>query len=90
MVDTTARKLGIERAQCYRLLRRLRADPTLTALMPGSGGRPIGLRLLDVEVEAVISAAIDEFYLTWLCPSVAALVREVWPTRARDRRKAEP
>ena len=77
IVDAAARELGIERAQCYRLLRRLRADPTLTVLVPRSGGRPVGARLLGEEIEAIVAAAINEFYLTRSCPTVAALVREV-------------
>ena len=58
IVDAAARELGIERAQCYRLLRRLRADPTLTMLVPRSGGRPVGVRLLGEEIEAIVAAAI--------------------------------
>ena len=74
-VDAAARELGIERAQCYRLLRRLRAEPTVTALLPRPGGRPVGLRLLGAAVETVIAAAINDFYLDRRCPAVSDLVR---------------
>ena len=47
-VDAAAQELGIERAQCYRLLRRLRADRTVTALLPGPSGRRAGVRLLNM------------------------------------------
>lgn len=57
-VDAAARELGIERAQCYRLLRRLRADRTVTALLPGPSGRRAGVRLLNKAVEATIEKAI--------------------------------
>ena len=76
-VDAAARELGIERAQCYRLLRRLRADLTVTSLLPRPSGRPTGLRLLSAEVEAVIGAAIQEFYLSRRCPTLADLMRDV-------------
>lgn len=76
-VDAAARELGIERAHCYRLLRRLRADLTVTSLLPRPSGRPTGLRLLSAEVEAVIGAAIQESYLSRRCPTPADLMREV-------------
>jgi putative transposase len=76
-VDLAARELGIGRAQCYRLLRRLRADPTVAALLPRSGGRSDGQRLLDPAVEIVVSKAIDEFYLDRRCPSLADLMRDI-------------
>jgi len=76
-VDAAARELGIERAQCYRLLRRLRADPTVTSVLPRQAGRRTGLRLLGDEVEAVVAAAIDEFYLDRRCPTLADLMREI-------------
>jgi putative transposase len=76
-VDAAARELGIERAQCYRLLRRLRADLTVTSLLPRPSGRPAGLRLLGGEVETVVDAAIQEFYLSRRCPTPADLMRDV-------------
>ncbi len=53
-VDAAAQELGLRRAQCYRLLRRLRADPTVTALLPRQSGRVTNTRLLAGDVEAVI------------------------------------
>ena len=50
-VDAAARELGIQRAHCYRLLRRLRADPTVTALLPRTRGRASGVRMLSAEIE---------------------------------------
>ena len=76
-VDAAARELGIERAQCYRLLRRLRADRTVTALLPGPSGRRAGVRLLNKAVETTIEKAIDEFYLRPNCPTLADLMREI-------------
>ena len=76
-VDAAAQELGLRRAQCYRLLRRLRADPTVTALLPRQSGRVTNTRFLAGNVEAVIGAAIEEFYLCRSRPSVADLVREI-------------
>lgn len=76
-VDAAAQELGLRRAQCYRLLRRLRADPTVTALLPRQSGRVTNTRFLAGDVEAVIGSAIEEFYLARSRPSVADLVREI-------------
>jgi len=76
-VDAAAQELGLRRAQCYRLLRRFRADPTLTALLPRQSGRTTNTRFLPGDVEAVIGTAIEEFYLCRSRPTVADLVREV-------------
>lgn len=77
-------ELGVSRAYCYRLLRRYRDDPTVTQLMPRSRGRVTGRRVLDPAVEPLVEAAIDEFYLTPECPTLAKLVREVARRCARN------
>ncbi|MFC7738566.1 hypothetical protein ACFQX4_22800 [Roseomonas sp. GCM10028921] len=77
VVDAAAQELGLRRAQCYRLLRRFRADPTLAALLPRQSGRATNTRFLAGDVEAVIGSAIEEFYLSRSRPTVADLVREV-------------
>jgi putative transposase len=76
-VDAAARELGLRRAQGYRRLRRFRADPTVTALLPRAGGKSTNTRLLGPDFEAEIETAIEEFYLSQLRPTVADLVREV-------------
>jgi putative transposase len=83
-VDLAARELRFGRAQCYRLLRRLRTDLTVTAVLPRSGGRRDGQRLLDPAVESVVSKAIDEFYLDRRCPSLADLMRDIARRCARE------
>ena len=75
--DAAVRELGIERAQCYRLLRRLCADLTVTSLLLRLGGSPTGLQLLDTEVEAIIATAVNEVYLDRQCPTPAELMREI-------------
>jgi len=76
-VDAAARELGIQRAHCYRLLRRLRADPTVTALLPRTRGRASGVRMLSAEIEDIVESAVNEFYLNRQCPTVAALMLEI-------------
>jgi putative transposase len=76
-IRAAARQLGINQAYCYRLLRRLRADPTVTALLPRPRGRARGARLLSPDVETIIEATIDDFYLQRSCPSASELLREV-------------
>lgn len=76
-VDDVAGQLGLSRASLYRLIRRFRADSTVTALMPSPEGRPKGLRLLDAKREAVIRQALNEFYLKPTKPPFARLVHEV-------------
>ena len=76
-VIDAARDLGIQRTQCYALLRRFRQEPTVTALLPRARGRTRGARMLSPEAEALVAAAIDEFYLVRCCPTLAALVREI-------------
>ncbi|WP_376093938.1 Mu transposase C-terminal domain-containing protein (plasmid) [Roseomonas sp. CCTCC AB2023176] len=49
----------------------------MTSVLPRAGGRPVGLRLLGAEVEAVTAGAIEEFYLDRRCPTLADLMREI-------------
>ena len=76
-VDAAARELGIGRAQCYRLLRKLRAERTVTALLPAGLGRRTGSRVLVEKVESVVASSIDDFYLDLRGPTVSDLMREI-------------
>ena len=73
----TARRLGITRAYCCRLLERCRANPTVTAALPNVRGRPQGAQMLRPEIEALIKAAIDEVYLRRSNLTIAMLMREI-------------
>lgn len=46
-------------------------------MLPRSTGRRVGARLLSPDVEAVITAAIEEFYLDRREPTVSHLLREI-------------
>jgi len=76
-MDAAAWELGVSRAQCYRLLRRYRQDPTVMGVAPRRRGRAVGAKLLAPAVEAVIEDAIDQFYLVPEAPTLARLVREI-------------
>ena len=77
LIEAAAWELGIGRAYCYRLLRRYREDGSVTRLMPQARGRVIGAKVLDPAIEAVVEAAINDFYLTPERPTIGGLVREV-------------
>jgi putative transposase len=70
-------ELRVSQATLYRLIARYRRSATVEALLPGSSGRPVGFRLLDDKVEAIIARCIREVYLTQNRPTLARLVAEV-------------
>ena len=76
-VLATARQLACGPTHVYALLRRYIDDPRLTSLLPRMRGRKTGQTLLDPAVEAMIEAAIDEFYLTRQQPRLVHLAAEV-------------
>lgn len=78
LARAAAGDLGLSERRVYALVRRLReANGELTALLPEarSGGR--GRSRLPCQAEALMSAIIDEVYLTPHERGAAALVREV-------------
>ncbi len=75
--EAAAQALGCSATVVYRLLSRYLADPRLTSLLPGRRGRRHGQLLLLAEVDEVVQATIDEFYLIRQRPRVSDLVTEV-------------
>ncbi|UPK07011.1 Mu transposase C-terminal domain-containing protein [Bradyrhizobium sp. 170] len=75
--EAAAEALGCSATVVYRLLSRYLADPRVTSLLPGRRGRRQGQLLLAAEVDEVVQATIDEFYLTRQRPRVSDLVTEV-------------
>lgn len=75
--EAAAEALGCSATVVYRLLSRYLADPRVTSLLPGRRGRRHGQLLLATEVDEVVQATIDEFYLTRQRPRVSDLVTEV-------------
>ena len=84
-VEAVAREHGKDAATLYRWMREYRRSGMVTSLVPQyhRRGGPLKSRL-DNQQEAIIRAAIEEFYLTKERPSVAETVREV---KALCRRK---
>jgi putative transposase len=77
-VDTVAGRLGLCRSHVYRLIARYRRRPQTSSLLTtDKGGRPQGLRLLELEREALIDRTIREFYLQRERPRMADLMREI-------------
>ncbi|HEY9785311.1 MAG TPA: Mu transposase C-terminal domain-containing protein [Candidatus Obscuribacterales bacterium] len=78
VADEAAAQLGVSRRHVYVLLRRFRTgDGLLTDLAPraSSGGR--GKSRLPAEVDAIISEALETWYLSKQRYSEAALVRQI-------------
>jgi putative transposase len=75
--EAAAQALGCSATVIYRLLLRYLADPRVTSLLPRRRGRRHGQLLLAGEVDEVIQATIDEFYLSRQRPRVSDLVTEV-------------
>lgn len=75
--EAAAQTLGCSTTVVYRLLSRYLADPRVTSLLPGRRGRRQGQLLLAAEVDEVVQATIDEFYLSRQRPRVSDLVKEV-------------
>lgn len=75
--EAAAEALGCSATVVYRLLSRYLADPRVTSLLPGRRGRRHGQLFLPAEVDEVVQATIDEFYLTRQRPRVSDLVTEV-------------
>jgi putative transposase len=56
--------LQLGKSQVYEILRRYRADPRATSLVPAQGGTPKGADRLAPEIAAIIERSIERFYLT--------------------------
>lgn len=77
LVVNACEELGLGRSQVYALLRKYRADPRVTSLIPGRPGTRPGSNRLSPEVSAIIDRCIDTFYLTRQKLTVAALTRNI-------------
>src|SRR5438874_13585524 len=76
-VQQAPRQLQLGVTHAYRLLKRYKAEPRLTSLLPARRGRKQGERRLATMVEEVIQTVIDEVYLTRQKPRITVLVAEV-------------
>jgi putative transposase len=74
ILAATAR-LQMSRATLYRLVSRYRQRPQTSSLLPWKRGRDSRTHFLDREREVLITACLQEFYLTPQRPSIADLLR---------------
>jgi putative transposase len=72
-----ARSLGLSSRTLFRDLRLLKASDRTSELLPGKGGRPVGLRLLASDVEKVIVEKLDEVYLQGNRPPLSEVIQEI-------------
>lgn len=70
-------ELGLSRSRLYELLARYREAPVTSSLLDQADGYPKGRRRLPPELEDVIAAEIERFYLTRPKPTLAQLVRSI-------------
>lgn len=75
--ENAAAALKLSLSQLYRLLGRYEADPRLTSLLPERRGRPPGQIRVVAEVDEVINATIEDYYLSRQRPKASDLLREV-------------
>jgi len=80
IVSATARDLGLSAAQLYRLIRVYRANPVTQSIVANRPGPAKGTRRLPVEIEAVITQAIEATFLRRERPTLEKLLREIRTT----------
>lgn len=61
-VRNLAKQFNVTERHIRRSMARYRDNPQTTTLVPGRGGRPPGLRLLDPRVEQLIQHVISKYY----------------------------
>jgi putative transposase len=69
------RELSLSRAQLFRLLRRFKADPRASTLVPRKPGPVKGILMLEDAVETIIGNAIQSYYLNKQKPKISQLLR---------------
>ncbi|WP_313440750.1 Mu transposase C-terminal domain-containing protein [Novosphingobium sp.] len=70
-------KLSLSRSRIYELLARYRENPVTSSLVDHHDGFPKGRSRLACEVDRLIDAKIENFYLSRPKPSIAQLVRQI-------------
>jgi len=77
VVKEAAQTIGISRAHFYRLLAAYKQRPQTSTLLGRPNGRVPGVQLLPSKVESLIHKCIEEFYMSQVRPSFAALMRRI-------------
>ena len=69
--------LGLSRSRIYELLARYRENPVTSSLVDQHDGFPKGRSRLHSEIDRLIDAEIEKFYLRRPRPTLAQLVRQI-------------
>jgi putative transposase len=69
--------MGVGRAYFYRLLSAYKLRPQTSTLLPRRDGLPTGTHLLPPGTESIVHKCIEEFYMSRVRPSFAALTRTI-------------
>ena len=72
-----SKQMGIGRAYFYRLLAAYKLRPQTSTLLPGRDGLAAGTHLLPPGTESLVHRCIEEFYMSRVRPSFAALKRRI-------------
>lgn len=70
-------KLGLSRSRIFELVARYRQNPVTSSLLDRNGGFPKGQRRIAPELDQLIAAEIEHFYLTRPKPTLAQLLRRI-------------
>ena len=76
-IRIASKRMGVRRAYFYRLFAAYKLCPKTSTLLPRAGGRPSGLHLLPAETESLVHKCIEDFYMSGVRPSFAALTRRI-------------
>lgn len=70
-------KLGLSRSRIFELVARYRQNPVTSSLLDRHGGFPKGRHRLAPELDQLIAAEIEKFYLSRPKPTLAQLLRRI-------------
>jgi len=76
-IQIASKQMGVGRAYFYRLFAAYKLCPKTSTLLSRAGGRPSGLHLLPANTESLVHKCIEDFYMSGVRPSFAALTRRI-------------
>lgn len=76
-ISKAAQDLGVSVRKVYRMVQAFRSNPVTSSVIRNRPGPKKGIRLLDPQVEAIISDAVENFYKTPERPTIRALQRHI-------------
>jgi len=77
IVRDAVQRIGVSRAHFYRLLAAYKLRSQTSTLLRRPDGQIGGTHRLPVEIESLVHQCIEEFYMSRVRPSVAALIRAI-------------